>query len=86
MCKAVNNLRGYVEINDIIIRLEGEETDFPKFCDEHCRDIEEVCDCVELIRDYISNLDDNDFEKYDDYKLVKHYMYDIEQLIKKVLD
>lgn len=84
MGKAVNNLVDYVELDNAIV--ERDNSDFANYCQSHCEDITEVCDCIKLIRDYIDNLSDNDFEKYSEYQLVISYMQEIKDTIKKVLD
>lgn len=78
-------LKDYIETDDVLID-KSEDSDFAKFCDEHCNDIESVLDCIDEIDNYIDELDENDFEKYRDYNLVYCHLQEIKDLIKKVVD
>lgn len=46
---AIAELREYIR-KDRIVRENREESDFEKFCEGHCRDIELVLDSFELLR------------------------------------
>lgn len=83
--KPYNRLREYVELDKNIIERD-EISDFIRFCDQHCDDITDVCDCLDEIVGYIDRLDENDFEKYEEYCFVKSFLEPIKDIIKKVID
>lgn len=83
--KPYNRLREYVELDKNIIERD-EISDFIRFCDQHCDDITDVCDCLDEIKSFIDSIDYNDFAIYDEYRSVMAYMNDIKDIIKKVID
>ena len=82
---AIKNLKEYIELDDVVVD-KTEESDFSKFCSQHCQDIDEVVTALEEVFRIIRNLDDNDFDNYHDYQIVYAYYQKIYDEIKYVLD
>lgn len=83
--KAYNNLKKYIEIDNIIIDKDNDD-DFTEFCQNHIDDIDEMLTCVDEILFYIDNMEENDFDNTSEYNLVMYYMRQIKEIIKKVID
>lgn len=83
--KAYNNLKKYIEIDNIIIDKDNDD-DFTEFCQNHIDDIDEMLTCVDEILFYIDNMEENDFDNASEYNLVMYYMRQIKEIIKKVID
>lgn len=83
--KAVNSLEKYVEIDNLII-FKNDNSDFVDFCNNHNDNIINVCECIREIKSYINGINENEFENESEYNLVMHYMREIKEIIKKVID
>lgn len=85
MGKAIKNLEEYVEIDNRFVD-KTDNSDFSKFCLAHVEDITNVVECIKEIKHLIEDLDSDDFDKIEDYKLVNAYYQKVYEIIKNVID
>lgn len=85
--EAINNLKNYIE-QDAIYKENKPQSDFDKFCINHCRDIEIVLNYIEELETEIKSLNmihEYDMRMIDEVKEKAVKLYEqVEELEKKL--